>query len=287
MPVIGLGTLCLTSQTLKQMGLKRSSMPFDWIFSSPGMVEHAIRDDFKEFLSRSNLKTFPLELRADPHLYQADNIFYRDNFGVKYIFNHHNPDTSDADYDYFRRCVDRFRSALRGGDQVFYVMFQHFHSRPDDANLPTYESIAKLLHPHHLLCVETFYNNNPRPKYYTVMQSGNFEIGRFEYCSSCNGLNFGSFDDYDTITNIIEDRRRRLDLISDHTTALAQANARTEAVRTVLSAVLASQSWRGLDRKKFLGLIEEASRLVPNAGPLSVQHEVLLAESRKVLNVKD
>src|ERR1700709_738096 len=49
MPVIGLGTLCLTSQTLKQMGFKKSSMPFDWIFSSPEMVEHAIANDFREF----------------------------------------------------------------------------------------------------------------------------------------------------------------------------------------------------------------------------------------------
>ncbi|MCJ2058338.1 hypothetical protein MKL09_17490 [Methylobacterium sp. J-048] len=65
--------------------------------------------------------------------------------------------------------------------------------------------------------------------------------------------------------------------------ALAEANYRTEAVQTVLAAVLACQSWRGLDRKKFRRLIAEAGSAIPNAGPASVQHAVLLAEARKVL----
>jgi hypothetical protein len=69
--------------------------------------------------------------------------------------------------------------------------------------------------------------------------------------------------------------------------ALAEANARTEAVQIVLSAVVASQGWRGLDRRKFRKMITEASRLVPNTGPLAVQHEVLLAEARKVLAAKE
>ncbi|WP_144426281.1 acyltransferase [Methylobacterium sp. ARG-1] len=65
--------------------------------------------------------------------------------------------------------------------------------------------------------------------------------------------------------------------------ALAEAHYRTEAVQTVLAAVLASQSWRGLDRKKFRRLIAEAGSAIPNEGPAAVQHTVLLAEARKVL----
>lgn len=77
--------------------------------------------------------------------------------------------------------------------------------------------------------------------------------------------------------------QRALDLLPDREQALAEANARTEAVQIVLAAVVSSQGWRGLDRQKFRRLITEASRLVPNTGPRSIQHEVLLAESRKVL----
>ncbi|MCJ2020736.1 ATP-dependent helicase [Methylobacterium sp. E-065] len=77
--------------------------------------------------------------------------------------------------------------------------------------------------------------------------------------------------------------QRVLDLLPDREQALAEANARTEAVQIVLAAAISCQGWRGLDRQKFRGLITEASRLVPNTGPRSVQHAVLLAESRKVL----
>jgi len=70
---------------------------------------------------------------------------------------------------------------------------------------------------------------------------------------------------------------------ADARLALAEAQYRTEAVQTVLAAVLASQSWRGLNRKKFRRLIAEASSAVPDAGPAAVQHAVLLAEARKVL----
>lgn len=77
--------------------------------------------------------------------------------------------------------------------------------------------------------------------------------------------------------------QRALNLLPDRETALAEANARTEAVQIVLAAVLASQGWRGLDRRKFQKLIAEASRLVPDIGPKSVQHAVFLAEARKVL----
>ncbi|MGH1573446.1 DUF1796 family putative cysteine peptidase [Methylobacterium sp. P31] len=204
--VVGLGTLCLTSHTLKQMGLKKSSMPFDWIFSSPEMVEHAIRDDFKEFLDRDNLKDIPVELRPDPHLYQADNTFYRDNFNIKYIFNHHNPELSEDDYNYFRRCVDRFRSLLRGTNRTLFVMFQHYFDRPGNDKFTVYESISQLVHPHFLLCVEVYRSNYLQPKYESVVRVGNLEIGKFGYASTCNGLNFGDFMDYDAITKIIDDR---------------------------------------------------------------------------------
>jgi SAM-dependent methyltransferase len=64
---------------------------------------------------------------------------------------------------------------------------------------------------------------------------------------------------------------------------IKEADFRVEAMRTVLSAVQASTSWRGLDRRKFQSLIAEASRSIPNSGPAAVQHLVLLDEARKVL----
>jgi SAM-dependent methyltransferase len=62
-----------------------------------------------------------------------------------------------------------------------------------------------------------------------------------------------------------------------------EADFRVEATQIVLSAVLASTGWGGLDRRKFKALIAEASRSIPDSGPAAVQHIVLLEEARKVL----
>ena len=64
---------------------------------------------------------------------------------------------------------------------------------------------------------------------------------------------------------------------------IREADYRVEATQIVLSAVLASTGWGGLDRRKFKTLIAEASRSIPDSGPAAVQHLVLLEGARKVL----
>lgn len=81
--------------------------------------------------------------------------------------------------------------------------------------------------------------------------------------------------------------QRALDLLPDREHALAEANFRTEAVQIVLSALLASNGWRGLNRRRFRDLVAQASRTVPDTGPAAVQHHVLLAEATKVLETRD
>ena len=79
--------------------------------------------------------------------------------------------------------------------------------------------------------------------------------------------------------------QRAIDGLPSGTLKLTEANFRVQAVQTVLSAVLSSTGWRGLDRRKFQRLIGEASRRVPNSGPAAAQHDVLLAEARRVLGL--
>jgi SAM-dependent methyltransferase len=68
---------------------------------------------------------------------------------------------------------------------------------------------------------------------------------------------------------------------------IEEANFRVEATQIVLSAVLASTGWGGLDRRKFKTLIAEASRSIPDSGPAAVQHLVLLEGARKVLGLAE
>ncbi|EPY6699651.1 papain-like cysteine peptidase [Klebsiella quasipneumoniae] len=44
--IVSPGSHCLTSWALKKFNLKKTSLPFDWIFSCPAMVIDCLWDDF-------------------------------------------------------------------------------------------------------------------------------------------------------------------------------------------------------------------------------------------------
>ncbi|MBE7197530.1 MAG: atp-dependent helicase [Parafilimonas terrae] len=69
--------------------------------------------------------------------------------------------------------------------------------------------------------------------------------------------------------------------------AIARAEARTDAARMVLGAVLKSLRVWGLDRRKFQTLVVQAGRETPETGPEAERHAVLLAEARRVLGRAD
>jgi len=68
-----------------------------------------------------------------------------------------------------------------------------------------------------------------------------------------------------------------------HAEAIARAEARTDAVRVVLGAVLASLRIWGLDRRRFQRLVIQAGRDAPVAGPGAERHAIFLAEARRIL----
>ena len=107
---IGLGTHCVTAWLLKQLALRNASMPFDWIFSNPALISHALKDDFATFLNPDQYVS--LCNRNNGGSFGFGTIrYYRDNAGLSVIFNHHDL-TIDAERNYLKRCVGRFRRAL-------------------------------------------------------------------------------------------------------------------------------------------------------------------------------
>ena len=80
-------------------------------------------------------------------------------------------------------------------------------------------------------------------------------------------------------------RAAERDATKTATDAVATADERTEAVRIVLNAVLASISQRALDRRRFQDLIARAGRAAPDHGPGAARHAVLLTEARRVLGI--
>lgn len=55
---ISLGENCNSSWYIKETDNKKASYPFDWIFSSPEIIIHAVKDDFKSFLNKAQI--FPV-----------------------------------------------------------------------------------------------------------------------------------------------------------------------------------------------------------------------------------
>ena len=112
--VVSIGSACWTSQLIKDMGLKRYSCPFDWIFSSPGFVAHCLADDFAEFLSRDRWVS-----TGGPQHWTLPLI--RDRYGLGQILNHHDV-SNDGDFHYLVRSVARFRSVLAAPDPKIFLL---------------------------------------------------------------------------------------------------------------------------------------------------------------------
>lgn len=111
---LSLGTHCYTACLLRRAGLRQFSGPFDWLFANPAMVRHCLETDFAVLLDRSLYEPVPLEARAHPEFYRCHHAYYRDTFGVSFVFNHHDV-WQDEGYAYLTRCVARFRDAAAEG----------------------------------------------------------------------------------------------------------------------------------------------------------------------------
>lgn len=123
--IISIGSHCITSSVLKKNGLKRWSGPFDWIFSNIPMIAHCISDEFATFLDKSHHIKVDDKDRIFTQHRKCNHAFYKENYGINYVFNHH--DMTEIDnYNYFSRCVDRFLNALRNDNNILINISQNF-----------------------------------------------------------------------------------------------------------------------------------------------------------------
>jgi len=119
---IPIGSFCHTAMALKRAGLRHFSTPFDWLFSSPDMVAQCLNDDFSCFLDKEQYEPIPLEQRQDPNSNFCHHRHFKEVFGIHFVFNHHKP-YEIHDYQYFQRCVDRFRQSISSSGHKLMVYF--------------------------------------------------------------------------------------------------------------------------------------------------------------------
>lgn len=121
--ICSLGRNCHTAGLIKRNNWKKESYPFDWIFSNLKMITHCIEDDFKIFLDKDYYPDTSQDAWQQTHSYYHP-------FSDDKTFNHHNP-LLDNDYQYFERCVDRFRKLFQTED---FKVFLHIVVNRDPIN---------------------------------------------------------------------------------------------------------------------------------------------------------
>lgn len=104
---VSLGQNCTTATYLQRVGKKDASYPFDWIFSSPHIIEDCISNNFEIFLDR------------DRYIYQDADCAGHSVYHAR-LFNHRNV-IEPKHYDYYVRCVERFRVLYASDRPIVFV----------------------------------------------------------------------------------------------------------------------------------------------------------------------
>jgi hypothetical protein len=118
--IVSLGSHCIVSYALKEIGLKRYSCPFDWIFSRPSMVEHCIKDSFATLADRSQYQPV-IDQRGTELPGLCHHAFYKKSFGVHRVFNHRDM-RIEENHRYLLRCIDRFMRLLESTNPKSFVL---------------------------------------------------------------------------------------------------------------------------------------------------------------------
>lgn len=106
--------MCHSSTILKRTKLKKCSYPFDWIYSKFDDIINCIEDDLTIFLN----KNYYVDIQCKWNENQCGHSYYNLN-----MFNHHDP-RKEKDYNYYIRCVNRFRNLLKTNEcKLFVKMF--------------------------------------------------------------------------------------------------------------------------------------------------------------------
>ena len=121
---ISLGLHCYTSASLKRLGFKRYSLPFDWAFTRVDTILDCLNHDFSIFLDQ---KYYRVSVKDDGH----EDVFHDFYDPPPFVaFPHFNPATEEG-HAYLTRCVERFREVLASPGPKFFMSVQILWSADD------------------------------------------------------------------------------------------------------------------------------------------------------------
>uniref|UniRef100_A0A6C0EXW3 Uncharacterized protein n=1 Tax=viral metagenome TaxID=1070528 RepID=A0A6C0EXW3_9ZZZZ len=185
-----LGTLCHSSLLLKRNKLKKCSYPFDWIYSNGDNILHCIKNGFKIFLD----ETYYININDN----KCGHSYYHEK-----MFNHHNP-LKKEDYNYYVRCVERFKTLLKCNKRKLFVMM-YVNMKQDDIkninkNMIKFNKRFSKHTTNYILLVIYHITNKEKNHYFEY--NDNIHI-LYLYSSSSDGLQFDNEDDNLYLDNIM------------------------------------------------------------------------------------
>jgi len=190
--VCSLGSLCHSSQILKNNNKKKCSYPFDWIFSNYNNIIHCLQDDFTIFLDKSYYISI-----SDK---QCGHTYYH-----KQMFNHHNPLDNENDYNYYIRCVDRFKKLLQYEEHKLFVMiFVNLDNVEENLtkNIINFNNKFSEYTKNYTLLV-IYHIKNKQNNYHAFTHNDNIDFLELHTLSNSDGVNFTDKNDNDYLNNII------------------------------------------------------------------------------------
>jgi hypothetical protein len=194
-----LGSVCHSSQILKRNNLKLCSYPFDWIFSNCDNIIHCIEDNFNIFLDKSY------------YINRSKSTCGHSKYNET-MFNHHNPLNNINDYNYYVRCVDRFKNLLQKQEHKLFIMIcpnmnnMEFHI-DEDTKIKMIEfnnKFSQYTYNYTLLII--FHIPKKEQNHHIFTYNDNIHFLELHTLSKSNGVEFINMDDNIYLDNIINSK---------------------------------------------------------------------------------
>jgi hypothetical protein len=190
-----LGINCHSSHILKFNNLKKCSYPFDWIFSNSDIILHCLEDDFNFFLDKS--KYISVSDRVCGHTYYHKQMFF-----------HHNLLKNDNHYNYFERCVNRFRQLLKYEEHKLFIMiFPNLDNIDENhkKNIIDFNNkFSKYTKNYTLLVI--YHIKNKTNNYHEFTHDDKIDFLELHTLSNSNGTSFVNKKDNDYLIYIINQK---------------------------------------------------------------------------------
>lgn len=117
---IPFGKHCGPATILRDCGLRRESLPFDWLFALPEYIKDSLDTDFAKWFDPDNLVHFKhptwgnsmTECRSYPIDYESEDTLV--------FFNHHNLTDPEVQKT-FKKRIQRFKDIMASDEHVVFL----------------------------------------------------------------------------------------------------------------------------------------------------------------------